>query len=65
MNEVENTIERLSCLCVTIPKMLIEIKEEDFIFSASPEKWSKKQILGHLIDSAANNHQRFVRIQYE
>jgi hypothetical protein len=24
-------------------------------------KWSKKEILGHLIDSASNNHQRFVR----
>jgi hypothetical protein len=29
-----------------------------------PGKWSKKEILGHLIDSAANNHQRFVRAQY-
>jgi hypothetical protein len=29
-----------------------------------PEKWSRKEILGHLIDSAANNHQRFVRVQY-
>jgi len=26
-------------------------------------KWIKKEILGHLIDSAANNHQRFVRAQ--
>jgi len=26
-------------------------------------KWVKKEILGHLIDSAANNHQRFVRAQ--
>jgi hypothetical protein len=26
-----------------------------------PEKWSKKEILGHLLDSASNNHQRFVR----
>jgi DinB superfamily len=26
-------------------------------------KWSKKEILGHLIDSAANNHHRFVRAQ--
>lgn len=26
-------------------------------------KWSKKEVLGHLIDSAANNHQRFVRLQ--
>ena len=24
-------------------------------------KWSRKQIIGHLIDSASNNHQRFVR----
>lgn len=26
--------------------------------------WSAKQIMGHLIDSAANNHQRFVRAQF-
>jgi len=26
-------------------------------------KWSRKQIIGHLIDSASNNHQRFVRAQ--
>lgn len=26
-------------------------------------KWMKKEILGHLIDSAFNNHQRFVRAQ--
>jgi len=25
--------------------------------------WSAKEVLGHLIDSAANNHQRFVRAQ--
>jgi hypothetical protein len=29
----------------------------------APGKWSGKEILGHLIDSAANNHQRFVRLQ--
>jgi hypothetical protein len=27
----------------------------------APGKWSRKEILGHLVDSAANNHQRFVR----
>lgn len=26
-------------------------------------KWSPREILGHLIDSAANNHSRFVRAQ--
>ena len=29
----------------------------------APGKWSRKEILGHLIDSASNNHQRFVRTQ--
>ncbi len=31
----------------------------------SPDKWSRREILGHLIDSASNNHQRFVRAQIE
>ena len=29
------------------------------------DKWSRKQLLGHLIDSAANNHQRFIRAQLD
>jgi len=28
-----------------------------------PGKWSPQQVIGHLIDSASNNHQRFVRAQ--
>ena len=31
----------------------------------APGKWSKKEIVGHLIDSAANNHSRFVRAQLQ
>lgn len=27
----------------------------------SPSRWSPIEIVGHLVDSAANNHQRFVR----
>ena len=30
-----------------------------------PEKWSPAEIIGHLIDSASNNHQRFVRAQFQ
>jgi hypothetical protein len=41
--------------------MLIEISPETAGIKPKPEKWSKKEILGHLIDSAANNHQRYVR----
>lgn len=29
----------------------------------APGKWSSKQVIGHLIDSAGNNNQRFVRAQ--
>jgi hypothetical protein len=29
----------------------------------SEDKWSLKEIIGHLIDSASNNHQRFVRLK--
>ena len=31
----------------------------------APGKWSPREILGHLIDSASNNHQRFVRAQFQ
>lgn len=29
-----------------------------------PGEWTAREILGHLIDSASNNHQRFVRAQF-
>jgi hypothetical protein len=29
----------------------------------SPDRWTIQEVVGHLIDSAANNHQRFVRAQ--
>jgi DinB family protein len=30
----------------------------------APDRWTIKEVLGHLIDSASNNHQRFVRAQF-
>ncbi|PYS51954.1 MAG: DinB family protein [Acidobacteria bacterium] len=42
---------------------LREIDDQVASVRPAPGKWSKKEILGHLIDSAANNHQRFVRLQ--
>jgi hypothetical protein len=58
-------VERLKQLCIVIPPLLSRIGEEDFVLKPGPQKWSKKEILGHLIDSAANNHQRFIRVQFE
>src|SRR3989441_4957570 len=40
-----------------------QIGDADASLPPAPGKWSKKEILGHLVDSAANNHQRFVRLQ--
>ncbi|PYQ05709.1 MAG: DinB family protein [Acidobacteria bacterium] len=40
---------------------LRSMAEADVSRDRGPGKWMKKEILGHLIDSAANNHQRFVR----
>ena len=37
-----------------------EISTQDFNSKTNPSKWSKKEILGHLIDSAYNNHRRLV-----
>lgn len=31
----------------------------------APDKWTLKEMVAHLVDSAANNHQRFVRLQLE
>ena len=39
------------------------LQETEVTLKPHPNKWSKKEILGHLMDSASNNHQRFVRAQ--
>lgn len=62
---IEKSIERLQFLCNTIPDLLIKIDELTFSAKINSSKWSKKEIIGHLIDSATNNHHRFVRGQFE
>ena len=43
---------------------LLQISPEQSQVPRAAGKWSPKEILGHLIDSASNNHQRFVRAQF-
>ena len=62
---VEIAVKRLEYLCTIIPQLLTEIGEPAFSLKVVPQKWSKKEIIGHLIDSATNNHHRFVQIQFE
>jgi hypothetical protein len=42
-----------------------DLPEETLRLRPSAESWSIKEIIGHLVDSASNNHQRFVRLQIE
>ena len=54
----------LDRVATSLPR-LRELPESETAHKPAPDRWSKKEILGHLIDSACNNHQRFVRAQLE
>ncbi|MCM3874065.1 MAG: DinB family protein [Pyrinomonadaceae bacterium] len=58
LNDFKNTIE-------TAEKRLLSISEQESQIPRAEGKWSPKEIIGHLIDSATNNHQRFVRAQFD
>jgi hypothetical protein len=55
------TAGKIRELITTSKPGLLNIPQDTANHNASSESWSKQEILGHLIDSAANNHQRFVR----
>ena len=44
---------------------LRNITDVDAELRPSSGAWSAKEIIGHLIDSASNNHQRFVRARWQ
>jgi hypothetical protein len=46
-------------------EQLPDFSEEELSQPLTPGGWSRKQILGHLLDSAANNHRRFVLCQIQ
>jgi hypothetical protein len=55
--------DRLAHILEVTPPRLLAISDEDAGRRSGPGRWAPKEILGHLIDSAGNNHQRFVRGQ--
>lgn len=59
------TISSLRNLIDRVPDRLAKVPRERVENSPSPTKWSGKEELGHLLDSAATNHQRIVRAQLE
>jgi len=53
--------EQLAAVVDSAEAALRAVTEEQSAKPALPGGWSRKQLVGHLIDSACNNHQRFVR----
>jgi len=58
---VEHVSAELARAVETAEILLRQVSEEESGRPVLPGGWSRKQLLGHLIDSASNNHQRFVR----
>ena len=52
-----------STISAALPR-LTAITDAAAALPRAPGKWSRKEIVGHLIDSASNNHERFVRAHF-
>ncbi|HKM86409.1 MAG TPA: DinB family protein [Terriglobales bacterium] len=48
-----------------VPGRLENLSKDKVESKSTPSNWSPKEELGHLLDSAANNHQRIVLAQFE
>ena len=65
MVTMKNTILELQQIIHEYCVKISDLPENEFIAKPLPHKWSKKEVLGHLIDSAQNNLRRFICGQYE
>ena len=59
------SVANLRHLLNTIPERLQSLPVDEVGRKQAPSQWTPKEELGHLLDSAANNHQRIVRTQLE
>jgi hypothetical protein len=57
--------ERLEAVLRTAMPWLLTISEAEASVPEREGKWSAKQVMGHLIDSAVNNLGRIIRLQIE
>jgi hypothetical protein len=57
--------DRLRAAVAHATPQLLNLGDAPSARPLSPGKWSPREIIGHLVDSAANNHQRFVRGQLQ
>lgn len=62
---MNSTISRITQLISMVEAYLSKATRQQLASKPSPKKWSKKEILGHLVDSALRNLIRFTEIQYK
>jgi hypothetical protein len=62
--DLQKVIDRLQQHINLAPSEFLKYPEGELRRKPAPDKWSKKELLGHLIDSATNNHHRFIKIQF-
>lgn len=62
---MEQFIKELTETVEAAAARLLAMSEAQSATRPAPGKWSPKEIIGHLIDSAANNHRRFVLAQLQ
>ncbi len=62
---MKNVIQELHTLMAEYSAKFNAINDSEFSRKPLPNKWSKKEVVGHLIDSAQNNLRRFIVAQYE
>ena len=62
---MEAVVQQLEDIVNTYTGKVLNFTEAELSFKPAPGKWSRKEILGHLIDSAQNNIRRFVVTLYE
>ena len=62
--KLQNIIDRLQENIKKVSSEFLKYPEGELRRKPAPDKWSKKELLGHLVDSAANNHHRFIKAQF-
>jgi hypothetical protein len=62
---MQTTVNELRSILQEYEQKIAAIPDPEFSAKPLPHKWSKKEVLGHLIDSAQNNLRRFLTGQYE
>jgi hypothetical protein len=59
------TVDELKNVLREMEPKIMAIGDVEFSAKPRPDKWSKKEVIGHLVDSAQNNLRRFIAAQYE